>query len=107
MLCNDSNQLNRKVRLAACPATATSKRRKRNGAPWGTLPPHSYGAVDNVFKDPGPHEVSAADLETDRPQGRTDSVVQSACSYAAGSPSRVLLPAPSFVYGVPASCSRL
>jgi hypothetical protein len=50
MLCNDSNQLHRKVRLAACPATATSKRRKRNGAPWGTLPPYSYGAVDNVSR---------------------------------------------------------
>jgi len=49
-LCNDSNQQHRKVRLAACPATATSKRRKRNGAPWGTLPPHSYGAVDNVSR---------------------------------------------------------
>lgn len=50
MLCNDSNQLHRKVRLAACPATATSKRRKRNGAPWGALPPYSYGAVDNVSR---------------------------------------------------------
>lgn len=50
MLCNDSNQLHRKVRLAACPATATSKRRKRNGAPWGTLPLYSYGAVDNVSR---------------------------------------------------------